>query len=313
MKHMRRITIALLGVLLLAACGQSYEETKRISREQRREAARKDSAALKIAVMPTLDCLPLFVAKREQLLDTIFGGVKLKMYQAQMDCDTALERKRVEGMITDLVRAKRIEQRGMKLRYTAVTNAYWQLIANRQSRIRLLNQLSDKMVGMTRYSITDMLTDYVTDTVRIPKEHLFKIQLNDLKVRMMMLQNNEIDALWLTEPQATMARQQKNPVIFDSRQAKLQPGVMVFREMEMRRQQRAKQLDLLIKAYNKACDLINERGVAYYQDLIEEYCKVKASVTDSLPGNLRYEHARGPRQQDVEKVERWLEGVKSDK
>ena len=302
---MRQTIAFIIALLLLAACGQSYEETKRITREQRREAAKRDSAALKIAVMPTLDCLPLFVAKQEQLLDTLYGGVRLKMYQSQMDCDTALERKRVEGMITDLVRAKRIEQRGMKLRYTATTNAYWQLIGNRQSRVRQLKQLENKLVGMTRYSVTDMLSDLVADTVKMAREHLFKIQLNDVNVRMMMLQNNEIDALWLTEPQATLARQQKNPVIFDSREVLRQPGVLVFREMEMRRQQRGQQLQLLVKAYNKACDLINQRGLAHYKSLIEEYCKVKASVVDSLPKDLKYQHARGPRQEDIDRVEKW--------
>ena len=139
---MKKTMIALLATLLLVACGQSYEETKRITRQQRREAARKDSAALKIAVLPTLDCLPLFVAQQEQLLDTLNGGVRLKMYQAQMDCDTALERHRVEGMVTDLVRAMRLNDKGTKIRYVAVTGAYWQLIANRLSRIRQIKQLS---------------------------------------------------------------------------------------------------------------------------------------------------------------------------
>ena len=166
---MKQIVTMITVLLLLAACGQSYEETKRITREQRREAARKDSAALKIAVLPTLDCLPLFVAEKEQLLDTLYGGVRLKMYQAQMDCDTALENKRVEGIVTDLVRAMRIDRRGTKMRYVAATNAYWQLVTNRQSRIRQLKQLDDKMVGMTRFSITDMMSDIVADTVKLPK------------------------------------------------------------------------------------------------------------------------------------------------
>jgi NitT/TauT family transport system substrate-binding protein len=81
---MKRTEMMILVALLLIGCGQSYEETKRISREQRREMARKDSAALKIAVMPTLDCLPLFVAQQEELLDTLHGGVRLKMYKAQI-------------------------------------------------------------------------------------------------------------------------------------------------------------------------------------------------------------------------------------
>ena len=304
---MKQIVTMITVLLLLAACGQSYEETKRITREQRREAVRKDSAALKIAVLPTLDCLPLFVAEKEQLLDTLYGGVRLKMYQAQMDCDTALENKRVEGIVTDLVRAMRIDRRGTKMRYVAATNAYWQLVTNRQSRIRQLKQLDDKMVGMTRFSITDMMSDIVADTVKLPKEHLFKVQLNDLNVRMQMLLNNEIDALWLTEPQATMARQYNHPVIYDTRQIDLQPGVMAFREIEMRRQTRSKQLDLLVKAYNKACDLINEKGVQHYKKLIVERCKVKEQVVDSLPADLKYSHAKGPRQQDMDRVQKWLE------
>ena len=112
---MKQLVTIIVCLLLLAACGQSYEETKRQTRQQRREAAQKDSAALKIAVMPTLDCLPLYVAQYYELFDTIHGGVRLKYYHAQMDCDTALERGRVEGMVTDLVRAMKMEKKGTKL------------------------------------------------------------------------------------------------------------------------------------------------------------------------------------------------------
>ena len=110
---MRKLISIIAALLLLMACGQSYEETKRLSREQRLEAWRKDSAALKVAVLPTLDCLPLFVAQHYQLFDTLNGGVRLKFYHSQIDCDTAIERGRVEGAISDLVRAMRINNRGM--------------------------------------------------------------------------------------------------------------------------------------------------------------------------------------------------------
>ena len=92
---MKKIFYVIITLLLLIACGQSYEETKRQNRQQRREAMRKDSAALKIAVMPTLDCLPLYVAEYYQLFDTINGGVRLKYFKAQIDCDTAIERQRM--------------------------------------------------------------------------------------------------------------------------------------------------------------------------------------------------------------------------
>ena len=151
---MKHLIYIIISVLLVTACGKSYEETKREAAENRREAMRKDSAALKVAVLPTLDCLPLYVAEYYQLFDTINGGVRLKRFTAQMDCDTAMERGRVEGTVTDLVRAIRMQQRGTKLRYVTVTNAYWQLITNRNARIHQLKQLDDKMVAMTRFSAT---------------------------------------------------------------------------------------------------------------------------------------------------------------
>ena len=303
---MKKIVTAVVFLLLVAACGQSYEETKRITRAQRREAQRKDSAALKIAVMPTLDCLPLYVARHYGLLDTLYGGVRLRLYQAQMDCDTAFQRGRVEGMVSDLVRTKYLERKGMKIRYSILTGAYWQLVTNRQARIRQLKQLDDKMVAMTRYSATDLLTDRVVDSVKLDKDRVFKVQINDVHVRLLMLQNNEMDALWLTEPQATVARLMKHNVVYDTGKEDVQLGVLAFREKEMQRQARARQLQLFVKAYDQACDSINKYGVRHYRNLIVKRCKMKANMVDSLPDDIRYEHARGPRERDVALAERWL-------
>ena len=82
--------------------------------------------------------------------------------------------------------------------------------------------------------------------------------------------------------------------------------VIAFREKEMQRQARAKQLELFVKAYNQACDSINKYGVTYYRDLIKNRCKLKAELVDSLPKNLKFMHAQGPRQEDVARAEAYL-------
>jgi NitT/TauT family transport system substrate-binding protein len=74
----------------------------------------------------------------------------------------------------------------------------------------------------------------------------------------------------------------------------------------MQRQARAKQLELFVKAYNQACDSINKYGVAHYRDLIKKRCKLKEELVDSLPKDLKFRHAQGPRQEDVERVEAYL-------
>ena len=302
---MKNTVLIILGVLLMAACGQSYEETKRLTRQQRREAARKDSAALKVAVMPTMDCLPLFVAQHYHLYDTLRGGVRLKYYKAQMDCDTALMRGRVEGSVTDLVRAARMAKQGTKLRYVATTNAYWQLISNRNSRVKQVKQLDDKMIAMTRYSVTDMLSDMAVDSAKLEPWKVFRIQVNDVNIRLKMLENNEMDALVFTEPQYTQAMLRKPRVLLDTRTLDLKMGAIVVQSKGMDDKSRKKQMSAFLRGYNEACDSINEFGVQHYKDVIRKRYKVSEQALKQLP-NLKYSHAVAPREKDIEAARQWL-------
>ena len=305
MKYTRIFTIVLTGLLVLAGCGQSYEETKRLSKEQRKKLAREDSAALKIAVMPTLDCLPLFIAKDHHLFDTIVD-IRLKRYTAQMDCDTAMMRGRVEGVVTDLVRAERMIHLGTPMKYVASTNAYWLLISNRNQRITQLKHLDDKMLAMTRYSVTDFLGDLAVDSAKLKTERVFRIQVNDVNVRLKMLENNEMDALFLTEPQATQALLAKHKVLLDTRQEDIHMGVVAFRTKGMDDQNRKKQMEVFLKGYNDACDSINKFGVRHYKDVIRKYYVVSEPALRNLPDTLKYNHAEAPRQKDIDRAQQWL-------
>jgi NitT/TauT family transport system substrate-binding protein len=74
----------------------------------------------------------------------------------------------------------------------------------------------------------------------------------------------------------------------------------------MQRQARGKQLELFVKAYNQACDSINKYGVAHYREIINSRFKLKKELVDSLPKDLKFAHAKGPRQEDMERAEKWL-------
>lgn len=306
---MKKILYLLLACFVLG-CGQSYEETKRQKGVERLRLLREDSAALKIAVLPTIDCLPLYVAKELGLFDTSIVDVRLKEFMAQMDCDTALLGKSAEGAISDLVRMERAVLKGAKMHYVAQTGSYWQLISNRNARIRELKHLEEKMVAMTRYSVTDMLTDRAVDSAKIKSEYVFRIQVNDVLVRLEMLENNMMDAMWLPEPQATIARKGKHPVLLDSRRMKMNYGVLAFNAKKMKTFERKQQLDAFVKGYDAACDSINKYGVGHYRHIVARYCHVNESLADSLPKDLRFDHARGPLQSDIERVNSWLKKTK---
>lgn len=302
---MRRLFLIVAIISLIVGCGQSYEETKRLNQAQRLKLFREDSAALKVAVMPTLDCLPVFVAKERQLFDTAVD-IRLKQFTAQMDCDTALMRNRVEGSVSDLVRAERMMKSGVPIKYWASTNAYWLLISNRQQRINDLKHLDDKMVAMTRYSVTDLLSDMVVDSAKLKSERVFRIQINDVNVRLKMLENNEMDALLVTEPYATQAILAKNKVLFDTRKSDMQMGVFVFRTEGMDDKNRQHQMKVFQEGYNEACDSINKYGVRNYRDVIRKYCVVTEQTLKNLPDTLKFLHAAPPRQVDIERAQKWL-------
>lgn len=285
---MKKLIIYICTLILLISCGQSYEERQAVSRAERARLKKQDSLALKVAVLPTLDCLPVYLAKVYNLFDTTKVDVHLRMWNAQMDADAALINGSIEGAVTDIKRVEKMESRGTKFKILGYTNAYWQLIANHKARIKHVKQLGDKMVAMTRYSATDYLTEKALEGVKIGAS-VFRIQINDVIIRLHMLLNNEMDAMWLTEPQATTARLHKNPVLKDSREMKETLGVVAFRSQAFTDGRRRQQISYFVRGYNDACDSINKYGPRNYADLIKTYCKTDDQTLKALP-TLKYTH-----------------------
>lgn len=295
----------LIALAVAAGCGPSYEEVKKQTAAEQKRLDKEDSAALKIGVTPTLDCLPIYVAKECGLFDSTKADVRLKAFTSNIDCDDALRKGRIEGCATDIVRGQYMKHKGTDIDYVAATNAYWQLISNRTARIRRLSQLNDKMVAMTRYSATALLTDYATDSAKLRSEEVFKIQINDVDLRLRMLLGNEMDAMLLTEPQATTARLYKNPVLMDSRDKDMRFGVIAFNGKAMDDEQRRKQLNVFVKGYDSACDSINKNGLKHYADVLKKYYKLDDRTINALP-KMKFNHAEAPRQKDIDTADKWL-------
>lgn len=277
MKNLLLLSSAVL--LLLTACGDNAAEQ---AEQQRREQQIADSMSLKVAVTPTLDCLPLFVAVEEGLFEREGVSVLLRPFTAQMDEDTALLRGRVEGMTTDRERIAWIREQGMEVREVAQTSLKWQLLTNKMARIKMLNQLDDKMLAMTRRSATDMLARKIVDSAGLQPERVFRIQVNDVQVRLSMLENGIMDAMLLPEPQATQARLGGHPVLLDTDSMGLHLGVIVFSEEAMADTMRQRQVEQFLKVYRAVSDTIAHRGIGNYRDVIASYCHVKPEIVDSM-------------------------------
>lgn len=266
-----------ISVAALCSCGGASSTDSEAT-----DAASPSDSAVTVAVLPTLDCLPLFVASETGMFSAAGGDVHLAMYAAQMDCDTALVRGRVDGMATDTVRLAQLKrQYDVDARAVVVTGAYWLLVANKKARVTKAAQLADKMIAMTRHSATDMLT---TEVLRsgTGATRAFRIQVNDVGVRLSMLLGGEVDAAWLGEPLATAAVFQGCNVIADSRSIAPDVGVIAFRSDAFDSTSKRRQIDIVEQCYRQASDSIATYGVARYSDIVRKYCGVTADTVDSL-------------------------------
>lgn len=306
---MKRINyLLILAVLTLVSCGKSDKELQAERQAQKlaeREAYQK---AYKIAVMPTMDCLPAYLLKDSLLYDTAKVDIRLCWFNAQMDCDTAMIGGSVQAAFSDLVRTERLKHRNKVLmHYLTDTNLNRQLIADKDSKLKQLSDLSDKIVAMTRFSGTDLLTDMAVKKAK-PKYQVFRVQVNDVLVRLAMLQNHEIDAYWFAEPQITKALSADNNSLFNSEDAGVHLGVVAIMDKVRRQDEEA----AFAAAYDKAVEQINKNGVKYYSALIQKYMKVDESVVRALP-DIKYTKIGPPRKADLLMARNFLSSGKVSK
>ncbi|MBF1635344.1 MAG: ABC transporter substrate-binding protein [Prevotella sp.] len=306
---MKRINyLLILAVLTFVSCGKSDKELQAERQAQKlaeREAYQK---AYKIAVMPTMDCLPAYLLKDSLLYDTAKVDIRLCRFNAQMDCDTAMIGGSVQAAFSDLVRTERLKHRNKVLmHYLTDTNLNWQLIADKDSKLKQLSDLSDKIVAMTRFSGTDLLTDMAVKKAK-PKYQVFRVQVNDVLVRLAMLQNHEIDAYWFAEPQITKALSADNNSLFNSEDAGVHLGVVAIMDKVRRQDEEA----AFAAAYDKAVEQINKNGVKYYSALIQKYMKVDESVVRALP-DIKYTKIGPPRKANLLMARNFLSSGKVSK
>ena len=306
---MKRINyLLILAVLTFVSCGKSDKELQAERQAQKlaeREAYQK---AYKMAVMPTMDCLPAYLLKDSLLYDTAKVDIRLCRFNAQMDCDTAMIGGSVQAAFSDLVRTERLKHRNKVLmHYLTDTNLNWQLIADKDSKLKQLSDLSDKIVAMTRFSGTDLLTDMAVKKAK-PKYQVFRVQVNDVLVRLAMLQNHEIDAYWFAEPQITKALSADNNSLFNSEDAGVHLGVVAIMDKVRRQDEEA----AFAAAYDKAVEQINKNGVKYYSALIQKYMKVDESVVRALP-DIKYTKIGPPRKADLLMARNFLSSGKVSK
>lgn len=296
---MKKVFLLLVSALTLAGCNNRTEKA------DQQPVSPKDSLALRVALMPTVDCLPFYYAEEQGIYDSLQANIEIKNYMAQMDCDTAFCRKHVEVSYTDLVRASLLQSKDTALNVIMRTDGGHELITAFSKRIKSPKQLKEKMVAMARHSITDLLCDEIVNKANISPDELYKPQINDIALRAAMVENASIDAAFLPEPYATQARLRKNRSIYSTRKEKINMMGMMASWQALNDPQKAELIRKLIKGYDIAVErLKNKNNQDTACSLLKQF-GIKQHTLDSLR-LPKYHKATAPDEEQVQKAVNWL-------
>lgn len=274
-----------------------------------KEQARRDSAALHVALMPVQDCLPFYLAQLTGIYERLGLDLRITTYMAQLDTDTALANSHVHVAYSDLARAIMLQQDSVGVYAIAAFEGTLSLVTMRRGRIRQLNQLKEKMVAVARHSITDYWSDRLADSAGIARAEIFRPQINDVRIRTDMLCNGTMDAAFLPEPYASEAIKRGNKINFTTQGMQPQLVALLATTQALSDPSRCHQIELLLKGYAEVVENATETTAIAdsLPSLLRQLCFTPDSLAKHVAQQLpAFKPLSSPQGSDAEAALEWL-------
>lgn len=289
MQKLLYITSLFVALTLFGACNQNG-----------RNSSDNDSTALKLGVLPTMECLPFYYADSIGLFDSLDVQVKLVTFDAAMDADTAFTNGAIDGIVSDLVKACVWQGNGDSMQVAMVGDLRLWLITAQNARLLKAESLREKIIGITRNSAIDYFTDKLLSSVKLQSIDLNKPQINNIRLRGMMVNQDQYDGAILPEPYASEAVARGAKRLNGTEDLKVERLMCVlFRDSIYKA--RKEDIQKLRLAYDKAVVALNadssanvlgyfpEKQRIQLPDTLFQYVPMKPSIVfnDSMMNDVR--------------------------
>lgn len=250
---MKRILYIILPFVIagLFSCNDSKDDS----------VVEYDSTALHVALVPTMDNLPLYYAKETGIYDSLGLNIELLTYSSAMDCDTAFTNGEADGVVSDIVKANIWRSRGDSVKVVMRTDLNLFLMSTHSSRIKSVNNIKEKIMAITRNSALDYMADKVMEHIKLPLLQLNKPQINDIALRCKMTDQNQYDGAFLPEPYAMEAENNGAHRLISSSELIGNLSAVIFHDSIVAK--RNDDIHKLVEGYDIAVNrlnVLNERG-----------------------------------------------------
>ncbi len=265
-----------------------------------------DTTSLRVAVLPTMDCLPLFVAGECGMFKSEDLDVLLVVYDAAMDADTAFVNGYVDAVATDVVKSVMLPADSDEVKVVLNYDMPLYLMSSEDSKIIDTKDIKEKVVALTRNSWVDYATDKVLESAGLTPEQLNKPQINNLYLRAGMLIQNQYDGAMLPEPFAALCEAEGANRLCCTDTFSLRMGALVAYGKTLKK--REGEFETLKRVYDAAVDTINSR-LARNESLLH-FLPFNESVPDSLVRVGHYEHSSAVSGLVIRDIKNWIDGRK---
>jgi len=253
------IVLTLLG-LLLTACGP---------------AAPADDVTLKLAVIPVIDTLPMFVAEAEGLYAKHGVKVELIPVASAPERDQLLQAGQADGTLNELLSVMFFNKESIQMqavRYGHMASPgqghFFILIAG-QSGITDVEQLKGVEIGISQGTIIEYVTDRLLEAEGFTKDDIKYLAVPKIPDRMALLGSGELKAAVMPDPLGGLAVQQGAQIILDdSTYPLLGASVISFRQAVI--DQHPAALKAFLAAIEAAVSLINSDPAKFSTLLVEK-------------------------------------------
>jgi NitT/TauT family transport system substrate-binding protein len=198
--------IALVSILTLTltSCGQETEP-----------------ASLRVAVLPILDTLPVYVAAEEGLFAAQGVAVEFVTAASAAERDQLLQAGKVDATITDLVALalyNRDATRVVAVRYAMTPTpqfAQFRVLASEQSGITTVDELTGVPIGISEGTVIEYVTERLLEAEGLSSDAIQTLGVPKIPDRMALLDSGELQAATLPEPLGSLAMQKGAVAVVD--------------------------------------------------------------------------------------------------
>lgn len=301
MKKLTSIILTLSLAASLTACSKNQGASSTITTPTPNSKPAL-TQSLSVGILPDVDSIPLIIAREQKYFEEEKLDIKLESFKSAMERDSALQAKKIDGAVSDILAATFAKEGGFAVKITSKTDGTYKLLAGKDSGINSIKDLKGKSLALSKNTIIEYTTDMMLKEGGLKSEDINKTVVAQIPARLEMLQNGKIDTATLPDPLASVAIKNGAKLINSSDKMGINPGILLYTEDAIKN--KTNEIKAFYRAYNRAIEYLESHKKEEYIDLLIS----KASFPEDVKTTLtlpKYTKATLPTEKDFKDVVEW--------